>query len=602
MECKVVPAIQKPILVALKKLLKERFVQYLPPLLGNANADNKQDKQISRAFSAFTLQALFDANPKVASQAVVDDYNDNGIDAIYYNELNKTLYIVQSKLKASEQFQLAEAQSFLSGVKLIINKDFDSFNENVTKLIPSIEKALDECDQIKLIIAYTGDGISIQAQNEIKRVIQSEIDDGEEQLQLEYVDFGPSLVEQSLRQENAIKLVNDKIKIQKYRSSDSPKKAVFGIVNLKDLVKLHEKHGRSFYEKNIRYFIGAGRRGVNSAIKKTLLNEPEHFLYLNNGITIVGSSVKQRSKSKDNKTTREFEVTGMSVVNGAQTISTAAQFLKENPEANIDTAKVMLTIINTGSDDFHKQVTKARNLQNPVDLSNFAALDSNQEKLRQEIALYGIEYHYRPQRQLSGSIPVIEIEHLARALACLNKDVSFPIRLKTEPSQFVNYESKIYKNIFVSDISGSKAINAYYVYSVIIELLSIAERSSLSPEKLVYRHCNYAISSILMKSFKNKICGDVILSKANIRTTISAPFDELRQKFADQYQIDGFGSAHHAFFKRLGDTAKLIQNVAIKYQELTQDQSALNLKNRFDINDPYNQKLTNYLSGKLVQL
>ncbi|WP_286262234.1 AIPR family protein [Thalassotalea atypica] len=596
------PAIQKPMLVALKKLLQERFVQYLPPLLGNANTDNKQDKQISRAFSAFALQALFDANPKTASQAVVDDYNDNGIDAIYYNELDKTLYIVQSKLKGAEQFQLAEAQSFLSGVKLIINKDFDSFNANVKKLIPAIEKALDECDQIKLVIAYTGDGISIQAQNEIKRVVQAEIDDGEEQLQLAYVDFGPTNVEQTLRDESAIKLVNDRIKIQKYRLSETPKKTVFGIVNLKDLVKLHEKHGRSFYEKNIRYFIGTGRRGVNSAIKNTLLNEPEHFLYLNNGITVVGNSVKQRSKSRDNKTTREFEVTGMSVVNGAQTISTTAQFLKENPGANIDSAQVMLTLINTGSDSFHKQVTKARNLQNPVDLSNFAALDDNQEKLRQEIALYGVEYHYRPQRQLSKNIPIIEIETLSKALACLEKDITFPVRLKTEPSQFVNYESDVYKGIFKADLSGSKAINAVYVYSVIIELLLIAERSSPSPEKLVYRHCNYAMASILMKSFNSKICGDVILTKEDIKATISGSFDELRQKFADQYLIDGLGSAHHAFFKRLSDTTKLIQNVAIKYQGLTQDQNVIKLQARIDYSDPYNQNLTNCLSGKSVQL
>ncbi|MCZ6097518.1 AIPR family protein [Escherichia coli] len=42
------------------------------------------------------------------------------------------------------------------------------------------------------------------------------------------------------------------------------------------------------------YFIGAGRRGVNRAIKDTLLHEPENFIYLNNGITLVGNAVKPK--------------------------------------------------------------------------------------------------------------------------------------------------------------------------------------------------------------------------------------------------------------------------------------------------------------------
>src|SRR5690625_7491419 len=81
-----------------------------------------------------------------AAKAVVDDYNDKGIDAIYYHDDEKTLYLVQSKLKASEQFQLDEAQSFLSGIGLLIDKNFEQFNQNVQNIQQQIEDALDECD------------------------------------------------------------------------------------------------------------------------------------------------------------------------------------------------------------------------------------------------------------------------------------------------------------------------------------------------------------------------------------------------------------------------------------------------------------------------
>ena len=595
-------AIQAPLLEALKKLLEERFIVHLPPLLGNATPEKRKEKQVARALSAFTIQSLFGVDAKFAANLVVDDIEDHGVDAFYYNEDDKTLYFIQSKLKVSEQFKENEAQSFLSGVKLLLNKQYEQFNQNVKNLIHYLESALDQCDYIKLIIAYTGDGISIAAQNEIRRVIQTEIDEGDEQLQLEYIGFGPQEIEKALRGEYAIKPVNEKLRVHKYRICDSVRKTIFGIVKLSDLVLLHQKHGKGLYEKNIRYFLGAGRRGVNSAIKATLANQPDHFLHLNNGITLIGSSIKQRSKSQDNTTTRTFEILGLSVVNGAQTISSAAQFIEQNPTADISNAQVMVTIINTGTDNFHKQVTKARNLQNPVDLSNFAALDENQERLRQEMALFGVDYQYRPQRQTTIGIQTITIDNLAKALACLHQDIRFPARLKSEPSQFTNSESESYQGIFTLDLTGHKALNAYTVFEVIHKLITLAECSSPSPEKLVYRHCSYAIASILMKHMKSKIEEANSLNAADVEQCLSIPFDEVRQQFADQYSTLGADSAHHAFFKRIPDTAKLINKVWIEHQGLQQDSSVTALMGRLSEDDPYNQRLFNMLKNRAVQI
>lgn len=595
-------AIQPALLDALKRILQERFVAHLPPLLGNGSETEKKKKQVARSLSAFAIQTLFGADTQTAASLVVDDIEDHGIDAFYYHEEEKTLYFIQSKLKASEQFKEGEAQSFLRGVKLLLDKQYEQFNQNVNNLTDYLEEGLEQCDQIKLLIAYTGNGISISAQNEIRRVIQSEIDEGDEQLQIEYVDFGPEKIEDALRDEQAIKPVNEKIRVHKFRIDNSSRKTIFGLVKLSDLIALHKKHGKSLYEKNIRYFLGAGRRGVNSAIKTTLANEPQNFLLLNNGITLIGRSIKQRSKSRDNQTTRGFEVLGLSVVNGAQTISSAAQFIEQNPEADISSAQVMVTIINTGNNDFHKQVTKARNLQNPVDLSNFAALDDNQERLRQEIALFGVNYQYRPQRQSTTGIPSITIESLAKALACLHQDIRYPARLKSEPSQFTNFEHDAYKSLFPLELSGHKALNAHTVFAVIHQLTEAAERGAPSPEKLVYRHFSYAIASILMKRLRNKIEGADLLAETDVKVWLSVPFDEVRQQFADQYNHVAAGAMHHAFFKRIADTSRLINKVWIEHQGLQQDDAVTVLLGRQAHDDPYNQRLFDLLKNRAAQL
>ncbi|EFJ0041248.1 hypothetical protein G0T77_003742 [Escherichia coli] len=102
-------ALQPQFLTPLKELLQQRFVPHLPPLLGQGGREDKPKKQISRAFSAFVLQQKFDLDVVTAAKAVVDDYEDHGIDAIYYHEADQTLYLVQSKMKEDAQFQLGEA-------------------------------------------------------------------------------------------------------------------------------------------------------------------------------------------------------------------------------------------------------------------------------------------------------------------------------------------------------------------------------------------------------------------------------------------------------------------------------------------------------------
>src|SRR5688572_14030148 len=104
-------ALEPQYMTILTKVLADRFVPFLPPLLGQAAPADQAAKQLSRAFSAFVLHKLLDLSPGDSASAVVDDFNDKGIDAIYYHAPTETLYLLQTKLKASEHFKQDEAQS-----------------------------------------------------------------------------------------------------------------------------------------------------------------------------------------------------------------------------------------------------------------------------------------------------------------------------------------------------------------------------------------------------------------------------------------------------------------------------------------------------------
>jgi hypothetical protein len=79
----------------LKRELRENYVPHLPPLIAENGATPAQqaEKQVARAFSAFVLNKHLDVAAQAAGQAVVDDFNDNGIDAIWYEKKSETLYL-----------------------------------------------------------------------------------------------------------------------------------------------------------------------------------------------------------------------------------------------------------------------------------------------------------------------------------------------------------------------------------------------------------------------------------------------------------------------------------------------------------------------------
>jgi hypothetical protein len=88
----------------LEVVLRSDYVPHLPPLLQPNTPQADAVKNLSRALAAFAVSALCDIAPKEAADAVVDDYDDLGLDAIYYHGPSETIYVVQGKLKAGTMF------------------------------------------------------------------------------------------------------------------------------------------------------------------------------------------------------------------------------------------------------------------------------------------------------------------------------------------------------------------------------------------------------------------------------------------------------------------------------------------------------------------
>lgn len=596
-------ALEPHYLAILKAVLATRFVPYLPPLLGKVSAADQAAKQLSRAFSAFVLHKLLDITPQAAAASVVDDFQDKGIDAIHYDATSETLYLLQTKLKESEQFKQEDALPFCEGVRLLLKQDFGAFNANVQARKADIESALDSCSHIKLVVPFTGDGISKTASDALQALLDDE-DLDEERLvkQVEY--YAATEIAGDLLAEQAYPLVHAEIALQKYEKVEHPRSTYYGVARLGDLVVLHQTHGKALYERNIRYFLGSSKSDVNKAIKTTLHDAPGDFFYLNNGVTAVCDLIEPKATKNGAK---KFKVRGLSIINGAQTVASAAEFVRQYPGRSIDEAKVMLTLIKAPADGpFGKRVTKARNHQNPVQTANFASLDEDQERLRQEIAHLGFDYHYRPEALATGPT-AITLDEALRALASQQHDPRYAVWLKSEPARLANPDSAEYQALFATTLTGAALANAVLCHRAIRALVVDYElrAPARSQERLIYRHGIHVITAVMMKRLRNRIGAAAVVDVAAIAALLSQAdtLDQLRQQAFSLGQQRLTFEGPLAYFRNQSNVTAFLADLMETHFALTADPAIAPLRNIQTAADVYPRKrLLDYLSSRAPQL
>jgi hypothetical protein len=583
----------------LEKALQNEYVPHLPPLLDTKKPLEEQAKKnLSRAFSAFALSDLCGISPSEAAKAVVDDFDDYGIDAVYYHAPAETLYLIQAKLKATAMFELAEALKFCQGIRKIVRQEFDSFNAHVQSRKIDIEGALENCNHIALVIAHIGSGVSQNAKNALIALL-SEDEPEDERLEKDYRDFDGARTIASLVASKAMAKVDVTLTIQKCQSVSDPRQTYFGLIKLTDLVNLHSKYGAALYARNIRTYLGH-KTDVNIAIRETLEQRPEMFFYLNNGVTMLADTIEPKDNSKS--AGKRLKMRGVSVINGAQTIATSAAFRDANPTSDLSKAKVLLTIVKESSDrEFGKSVTRARNHQNQVTLANFAALDDQQERLRCEVAYFGLNYSYKAAAPDTINDPTrIRLDEAVQALAMFHSDPRFAVWIKKEPSILLETEKPPYQALFDGNLTGLRLANVVRVNRYIQARMKQEERGSSGHDRTVYKHINFVVAWILAKQTRDAVQGAGLVIDAKLTTELSKPFDNLRQISLDQ--INKFVRGPLAVCRNQGETIPLLERIMIQHFLLAADPAVDFKKKQQKLVQPYPVDLFNYLVSKAPQI
>lgn len=403
----------------LEAALRDRFFATVPKIVKagreNWTEDLHDQDRLTRALAAYAVAGQCEIDDITAVSAITDGSDDGGIDALFFDRPGSRLVFVQSKFKSGGAApSQAEVQKTINGIKAIQAKQFDGFNEAIRNRLDDIEEALDTPGvKLVLLLPFLGDAIGPHATNDLNS-FRDNLNQFAEIMQWHTVSldaaYGWLIAEQA-----PATVEMEQVTLENWAGTTGPRKVFYGQISAADLAKLVEDHGKALFERNIRHYLGSV--GVNTAIERTVRTRPGDFFYLNNGITAIADTITPAAGTRQKCA---FGCTRLSIVNGAQTagaIFNATLAGQISPDA-----KLLLTLIEIGdgADDIGIKITRARNHQNVVRGVDFAALDPNQERIRQELAATGITYFYRPSAEARARREdAFTLEEAAVALACL---------------------------------------------------------------------------------------------------------------------------------------------------------------------------------------
>ena len=582
----------------LERVLHTEFVPHLPPLVNQKKSTAERDKKnLSRAFAGYAVAMFCKITPKKAAQSVVDDFDDGGVDAVYFDSKTDTVVFVQAKLKISETFGQEEALSFCNGVRKFIGQDFAGMNAHVLNRQTEIEDSISNCSNIELIIAHVGSGISAHAKDAISNFLEDD-SHGEERFASPFRDYGAKQVIDDLRDGKAYKRVDATLVLRPWSSETESRTTYFGFVPLRDLAKLYSDHGMALFVKNLRNPLGH-KTDVAKAAYGTLETNPEDFVYLNNGVTALCTRILPKENRKAGK---RLKLEGMSVINGAQTIASAAYFMEQNPGKDISRACVLITLIKADSDpSFGKAVTRARNHQNQVDVRDFAGLDDEQERLRRDLAVLGLHYAYKREEVDAKQDPdIFTIDEAACALALLQANPRYAVFLKQSPGELLDSKSDIYKQLFTPNITAFELVNSIRLFRYVQSRMVVEAKANSGRERLAYKHGGYALAFILFKRMRKVVQLASLVDIEKMEKALSPEFDTLRQTLWAQVEKHDIGPL--SLFRSQAHAVPLIRDTMIEHYGLVSDPALPALSSKFAVGEMYPKALFDYLARMAPQI
>ncbi len=424
-----------------------------------------------------------------------DGSQDDGIDAIALDPDGRKIYVVQAKWHGAgnKVIDVGEAHKVIDGVESLLAGRLHPENKRGTAILEQLHHTLNTPEvTVVIVIAATSDR---DIDSSVNAVIRRRLSDKETVTtrQLRLSDLYRQVVVDSETPAPTVEA-----RLHEWREFGSPYKALYGRISASALARWYELHGTELFADNIRTSLGTTE--INEQIYRTLVQEPQKFWYLNNGVTILCENWPKAPGTSGEGTLFRFD--GVSIVNGAQTVTQAHRAWKERPDA-VAEARVSVRFIALAEspEGLGPTVTYTANSQNRVYPKDYLALDPEQVRLQKEFRLaYDSSYRLRSTDFVPLGEYGFSVEEAVSAQAC-SISVELSRLAKTAMSQlWESTTSAPYTQLFDWRTSAPEVRRKIQVLRVVDEVLDSIDSSGDEMKKAVAVHGNRLIAHAVFKS------------------------------------------------------------------------------------------------------
>jgi hypothetical protein len=497
-------------------------IDYVPPFLRtmftgklaeaqSGTVDERETNFLTRALAALALHKLVPCTVDESVASIVDGGGDGGIDAIYYSSTTHFLWVIQSKFHRDGRGEpdLGSVVKFKTGLESLLRGEFEAFHANaaLTAMIPALKKVFqDGLLQVRAALVYTGIHLvsddRVRAFEDLKHRFSADSD----YLQVRFCNL-TTVYDWMIDAHLAPGVPEVEFTLLKPGWVKEPYETVFGLLPLPELARLHKDYGKGLITANIRGY--KGNTEVNEQIVNTVTTEPEHFFYLNNGLTAYCERLQVNNLDRADAEKKRITAFGISIVNGAQTLGSVATFAADAGDAAIPGHVFMKVIsLERCADDreFAKRITRSTNFQNQIGSRDFVALDELQEHIANQLVMSGVNYHYKDSEDTPAAGPNdFTMEEATTACASLIQatDGDFCSRILANRKSLWSFEEVYpatemyrsrYQRVFRPDRSARTIWRSVQTKRLVLDVLKTTETGV---RKQFFENCRWLILNVV---------------------------------------------------------------------------------------------------------
>ena len=473
----------------------------------------KQDEQFERFVNYHIISQqhpnAFSTNSEDLEKISIGGSNDLGFDGIAISLNNNLIYSIQDiddilacqnkaqfhitfiQSKNKSGFNLGEFTTFAAGildflqekVEAPANKGIQYWHEIYTYIVSGkivrkwISNPSIECDYVTT--GKWDENAHIKAhEKNIKRQINEK--HSWEDIAFHYID-GNKMLDIINGNENLYTTTLDVVDTMSLPEVKNVDDSTVAVCEATEIFKLINNEGylrRNLFEDNVRDY--QGDTVVNREMIKTLRENKQDFMLLNNGITIVCEEL--------NLTNRKITLKNPQIVNGCQTCNVIYTCAKKN--ISLEDAHLIVKVISSHDTEIVNSIVKGSNRQNIVYDEAFE-VTKNFHKLLEEyfanmqIGKYRKIYYERRSKQYEGDINIkpsqkVNFRTLIQGIVSL---------FFCKPEDGYHHESKLLKEYKAKIFLEDHPLEPYYLSSFLCVVFdNLRRRRAISKQHNTYKY------------------------------------------------------------------------------------------------------------------